>query len=535
MKEKDMKANIFARFLLLLATLVLVCQYSLGQAPPPQHSMAGIAPNGAMAYMSLDSLGNLLTTGGSGGTLLYIPGYIPPYAPMAIDPNGIFQYLQIDSSGNLKTAGLATGIIGYIIGIAPGNIFVNPCTSAYQIPYEGPLGMGCLNGPTGPAGVPLALIEQPSGGLPGIPTWALAGVTVDLTNPATLPITDRGAILYWTSGAALALPAISQVPSTGTGLNFHFQIFNNTATALVITPNAGNSDLCVAPGLAAAATCTLNPYSGAFISQGPGAAPGLWYLESLPTTYEGFFGATAPNPNLGTSGGNLAVCGSAFTGIASDGGWYCNASNFFDLMSGTTDLGSAVAESAVLTVGQVACAVGTTPQLTACSITDNGTTVKTTEPILAGNTSVLTGAGTTTSASLAVFTTNSLVMPTLPISTSRYGFCDLIWGTSNVTGTVILGLKTSATLTGLQILDSKSYVATAAIVNFQPVAAVATATSTAFTGSLTATGTTVTNATHFGFSVITNASNAQTITVVGDITGGFTLTLGAGSSCGWLP
>lgn len=104
---------------------------------------------------------------------------------------------------------------------------------------------------------------------------------------------------------------------------------------------------------------------------------------------EGFFGSTAPNPTLGTSGGLMWVCGTAPTGIASDGAIYCNASNFVDVLTGTTDLGAVVAEASIIGANVIPKAIGTNPGIVASSITDNGTTVSTAEPIVVG-----TSAGT---------------------------------------------------------------------------------------------------------------------------------------------
>ena len=246
---------------------------------------------------------------------------------------------------------------------------------------------------------------------------------------------------------------------------------------------------------------------------------------------EGFFGPSAPNPTIGTSGGNIAVCGSAFTGIASNGGWYCNASNFVDLMSGTTDLGSAVAESAVLTAGQIPKASGTNPQLAASTITDNGADVVTSEPIIGGNTSVLASPATTTSASMV---TLSLALPAMPASTLRMGYCDLLWQTSNTAGAVTLGLNNNATVTAFQILEALEYTTTSAVTTVLPPAAATTTTTTNITPSMTAPSANVSYLVHTTFSLRTT-TNGATITVFGEISGGYTLSLMANSACGWLP
>jgi hypothetical protein len=245
----------------------------------------------------------------------------------------------------------------------------------------------------------------------------------------------------------------------------------------------------------------------------------------------GFFGASAPNPTVGTGGGGIAVSGTAYTGIASTAGWYANASNFVDLMSQTTDLGAAVAESAVLSANVIPKAAGTNPQLSASSMSDNGTNVTTTEMINAGNTTVLTSNQTTTS---ATFVTLNLALPIVPVSTNKKGSCDLLWETSTTADTVILGLNTSATSTGFNIIDSYYFPTTTTTQNLLPGAAVTTATTTAVSASMTAASSSTPYNLHVDFTLRAN-TNAQTITVFGDITAGGTLTLLAGSSCGWQP
>ena len=185
--------------------------------------------------------------------------------------------LAMNSAVNIT--GTAAGITGYSIGTAPGNILTNPCFSAYQLPYEGPTGLTCLTGPAGPDGVAQVPCIQSSGGLPTAYTLCMASVVEDATNPATLPVTDRGKLVYWTGGAAFALPPVSQVPATGTGLSLHFPFFNDTATAVVVTPNVGVNDLCNG-----AVTCTVPPYHYAEYSQDTTSGPGHWHMEALVTS-----------------------------------------------------------------------------------------------------------------------------------------------------------------------------------------------------------------------------------------------------------
>ena len=154
-------------------------------------------------------------------------------------------------------------------------------------------------------------------------------------------------------------------------------------------------------------------------------------------------------------------------------------------------------------------------------------------PVTAYNTTVMTGAGTVTSASFGTFTTNTLVLPIVPPSTTRKGYCDIVWQTSATADTPTFAFNTSATSTGFWILGSQYYGTTSAVTNLLPPAAMTTATQTAFTAALTAAAATTSYQVHVEFAVQTN-TNPQQITVYAKINGG-TLTVEPGTSCGWLP
>ena len=154
-------------------------------------------------------------------------------------------------------------------------------------------------------------------------------------------------------------------------------------------------------------------------------------------------------------------------------------------------------------------------------------------PVTAYNTVVMTAAGTVTSTSFVAFTTNTLVLPIIPPSTTRKGYCDIIWQTSATADTPTFAFNTNNTLTGLWILGSHYYGTTSAVTNMLPPAVVTTATQTAFTAALTAAAATTSYQVHVEFSVQTNASPQQ-ISVYAKINGG-TLTVEPGTSCSWLP
>lgn len=95
---------------------------------------------------------------------------------------------------------------------------------------------------------------------------------------------------------------------------------------------------------------------------------------------------TATIPTFGTGAAQeLQACGTAPTLVASTSFQYCNASNFFDISTGTTDLGPAVAESSIITANVIPKAIGTNPGLAASTLSDNGTTVSTTEAVAFGS------------------------------------------------------------------------------------------------------------------------------------------------------
>jgi hypothetical protein len=102
----------------------------------------------------------------------------------------------------------------------------------------------------------------------------LAGVPVDATNPATLLSTDRANYLNWTSGTALALPAVA-APNFASNYAF---VIKNTSTTLTVTPNAGASDL-----IDGAANGTIIPNFAAFVYQDSTTAPGHWFTIKYPT------------------------------------------------------------------------------------------------------------------------------------------------------------------------------------------------------------------------------------------------------------
>lgn len=148
-------------------------------------------------------------------------------------------------------------------------------------------------------------------------------------------------------------------------------------------------------------------------------------------------GSSAPSPVIGTSGGSMFGCGTAPTGISANGTIYCNASNFPDLLSGTTDLGAAVAEASIIGANVIPKAVGTNPQLAASSISDGATAglTSTANMLKGGNTVRLTANATAITATTPG--TIVLTLGALPVSTNFSFRCAILYNqqTAAVAGT----------------------------------------------------------------------------------------------------
>ena len=181
-----------------------------------------------------------------------------------------------------------------------GSGFANPMTTLGDLIYENATPTAArLAGPTSPNGVPQFLIDVPSGGAAAAQAWALAGIPIDATNPATLLVTDRANYLNWTSGASLALPAVA----TTFASNFPFVLKNTSGGTLTVTPNAAASDLING----AATAAILNNYAS-LVYQDSTTAPGHWFTVQFPTEVIAVTSAAAlTNTALMTGAGLLAA------------------------------------------------------------------------------------------------------------------------------------------------------------------------------------------------------------------------------------
>lgn len=237
---------------------------------------------------------------------------------------------------------------------------------------------------------------------------------------------------------------------------------------------------------------------------------------------------TAPSA-LAIGGANFPLIGVASSNPAWSTIAYPSSVTQWGIMyaSSTTQLASTSALTANALIK-----AGSSAAPSASSLVDNGTTVTTTEPILAGNTTVLTSDQTTTSSTAA---TLNLAMASVPISQSRKGSCDLIVQSNGTTNALQIYLNTSAASTAFQILNSIVYPTTGSASIQLPPAVVTSATSTAASNTFVTPASGTSYAIHIDFSLRTNGSNAEVITVYGAIAGGSTLTLKANSTCSWLP
>lgn len=180
--------------------------------------------------------------------------------------------------------------------------FANPMTTVGDMIVGGTAG-AALRLPVNSGSVPQTIVS-----VSGTTSLAYGGTPVDATNPPTLLQNDRANFLNWTSGSAMALPAVSGVFAS----NFTFAAFVNSGSTLVFTPNAATSDLCNG-----ASTCsTLNNFF-ALMYQDSTSGPGHWFLNNLVT--DKTLGATCANGltwNTSTGIGCLASASGTVTTIS---------------------------------------------------------------------------------------------------------------------------------------------------------------------------------------------------------------------------
>ena len=272
-------------------------------------------------------------------------------------------------------------------------------------------------------------------------------------------------------------------------------------------------------------------------------------------------GSGAPAPTVGTSGGGIGVEGTAFTGINGDDGWYANSTNHcFDIVNGTSDAGCALTAASLFTGfgywsagtgGAAATATnlgalinlatsaipksgGTSAALVASSITDDATTVKTTETLVSTGNNVLVTSGTVTGTN--TWKATGLTLPSVVASTNRVGRCEILWQMSSTSYTLTFGAYNSNAPTHLFTTVRNIYAA-AGTQNFLYSDATSTSSSTptSITAATTAGATGTTYLADMQFMIV-NGASADVVTIEAESSNASgTWTIEPGSFCDWLP
>ena len=236
-----------------------------------------------------------------------------PSIAAAADVYGLFTSCTGSSGLFLKDGGTCA---------APGGSGTVNNASQYAEPYYSASGSTNIISGLAPPAVngTWQSVWNVSGAAAVTKTVTLGGVNVDTSNPATLLYSDRTSYLPWTSGTALALPAVTTCDTShnfGCGMAFALQ--NTEGATLTVTPNAGQSDL-----IDGSATATLLNKFATFVYQQPyTSGAGAWNTVKFPTfaafgstcasalnwsTSTGFGCQTAlPLSNLATQGANTVV------------------------------------------------------------------------------------------------------------------------------------------------------------------------------------------------------------------------------------
>jgi hypothetical protein len=189
---------------------------------------------------------------------------------------------------------------------------------------------------------------------------------------------------------------------------------------------------------------------------------------------------------------------------------------------------TAIAGSSLITTNVLPKSSGAGTAPAASSITDNGTDVTTSEPVLAGNSVALTSATGITGTTMA---TTGLVLPTIPVSKTVRGHCTLIWEQATAVSTVTFGMGMNNAPTDLWVIANTQSTTTS--VTYTTITGTTT---TAVTSTLTPSATSTGYVTNLDFVLETGSSNPVTLTIYGDTqSSSDELYVEPGSSCGWLP
>jgi hypothetical protein len=248
--------------------------------------------------------------------------------------------------------------------------------------------------------------------------------------------------------------------------------------------------------------------------------------QPIAATIAGSGTAIATGPSSGTTAGHIVTMADT-SGTHQDSGVALSAIPAADIASGALANGMTATTQSVgdnstklATTGYVASPGAIAP-----------TTVTASGIVTGGNDTARTSS---TTIATTGFTTTGLVLPTVPVSTTKTGRCVVYWQMSSTSYTATFGIGMSNAPTGLWGGTSVTYAAagTSNWLAFNQAATTPTAISTAATAG--ATGTTY--RAEIDFTVQTGATNPVAMTVYGQVSNtSATLTIGPRSACYWLP
>ncbi len=289
---------------------------------------------------------------------------------------------NIDVLGNMTGKSFTTTSDGTHAGLLSivGNTTVPTSLPANSFGFIGPNSASFTSyflqpSSTAPSGSQLLSCGTPSSNVSAC-TWVASPSTAESSitgSTGATTVTETGATFAMTyAGVATA---------------------NLTAPRVFLNTNSSNNNTSIGLGISTPGTSTgqttLNvngaATGGDLIDAGTGGTwtagvlSGQTIVHSITITGAGLFGA-ATNPTTGTSGGVVAIEGTAFTGTSTNYGWYNDSTlHCLDIIDQTTNIGCALGETAIVGANLVLKAVGTTSKAVGSSITDDGTVITASE------------------------------------------------------------------------------------------------------------------------------------------------------------
>jgi hypothetical protein len=239
---------------------------------------------------------------------------------------------------------------------------------------------------------------------------------------------------------------------------------------------------------------------------------------------------TLTNKSIAGSEINSGVVGTAFGGTGQNESSGTGVGQF---SSGTYTVSTALANGTTATTqtgGDASTKVATTAYVAAPGAIAP-TTVTATGLVTGANDASRT---TSTTIGTTGFTGTGLVLPTVPVNTTKSGRCTIYWQMSSTSYTATFGIGMSYAPTGLWGGTSVTYAAagTSNWLAFTQTATAATAISTAATAGVANT----TYRAEIDLTIQTGAANPVALSLYGQVSNASaTLTVGPGSTCYWLP